>query len=373
MRTEQIPLPAPAPGHQRALTVHHFGEGARKAYLHAGLHADEWPGMLVLQHLMERLIELEAQGQLKERIVVVPYANPVGLNQRLFGNTLGRFDAITGQNFNRGMDIDADELLARVKDQLGDDGTANDRVMRDALHELAGEATTDFETQALHRAILQQSLDANLVFDLHCDDVALPHLFYGDHQREMGRQLGDCLGFPVRLEEDVRGIVAFDGTHTQPWVKVAEATGKPFADPCFAVTLELRGKSDVNDELARRDAEGILLFLEQQGYVSASGAEPQAQSQETVAINVDQVKVVPAETNGLVVYHRQLGEQVDAGDHLADIVLLDRDRPERVAVTAPTGGTLFARTQRYLVYPGASVAMIASNERQIQPGKQLTF
>ena len=373
MRTERVPLPAPAPGHTRALTVHHFGEGQRKAYLHAGLHADEWPGMLVLQHLMTRLIELEAQGQVKERIVVVPYANPVGMNQRLFNYTLGRFDGITGQNFNRGMAVDSEELLARVKDQLGDDAVANDQVMREALHQLAGEAAADYETQALHRAILGHSLDANLVFDLHCDDVALPHIFYGDHQRDIGRALGDCLGFPVRLEEDVRGTVAFDGTHTQPWVKVAEATGKPFDEPCCAVTLELRGSTDVSDELARQDAEGILAFLEQQGYVSASEAQPQPQSMDTVAINVDQVKVVRAEANGLVVYQRQLGERVEAGDHLADIVLLDRDRPERIAVTAPTSGTLFARTQRHLVYPGASVAMIASDERQIAPGKQLTF
>lgn len=373
MRTEQISLPASAPGHQRALTVHHFGEGRRKAYLHAGLHADEWPGMLVLQHLMTRLTELEAQGQVKEHIVVVPFANPVGMNQRLFGYIMGRFDAVTGQNFNRGMAIDLDELLTLVQEKLTDDAEANDQVMRTALTQQAGEATADYETQALHRAILQQSLDANLVFDLHCDDVALPHIFYGDHQREQGRRLGDCLGFPVRLEEDVRGTVAFDGTHTQPWVKVAEATGKPFADPCFAVTLELRGNTDVNDALAQRDAEGILAFLEQEGYVSASLAQPQPQSERTVAINVDRVKVVRAETSGLVVYHRQLGERIESGDHLADIVLLDRARPERLAVTAPASGTLFARTQRYLVYPGASIAMIASDERQIKPGKQLTF
>ncbi|WP_167856018.1 succinylglutamate desuccinylase/aspartoacylase family protein [Natronospirillum operosum] len=373
MRTDKIKLPAPAPGHDRALTVHHFGTGERKAYLHAGLHADEWPGLLVLQHLLQRLIELEAQGQVKESIVLVPYANPVGMNQRLFGYVPGRYDAVTGQNFNRGMSIDSTALLDQVRDRLGDDATTNDRIMRETLHEMAQNSGGEHEIQALHRALLSQSLDAHLMLDLHCDDEALPHVFYGDHQRETGRQLADCLGYPVRLEEDVRGIVAFDGTHTQPWVKVAEATGAPFAEPCFAATLELRGSTAVSDELARRDADGILAFLEQQGYITGVRAEPQPQEHDTVAINVDQVRVVKSEANGIVTYHRQLGEHLQAGDHFADIVLLDQDKPERIAITAPTSGMLFTRTVDYLVYPGSTLGMIASDKRQIEPGRQLSF
>ncbi|MCH8550314.1 MAG: M14 family metallopeptidase [Natronospirillum sp.] len=373
MHTERIELPAPAPGHTRALTVHTLGSGPRKAYLQAALHADEWPGLLVLQHVLERLIKLEQAGKLLQRIVIVPYANPVGMNQRLFGYVPGRFDAVTGQNFNRGMSVDPDAVLEKVREQLGSDAEHNDRVMRETLHQMALDNRGDYEIQALHSALLSQSLDANIMLDLHCDDEALPHVFYGDHQRETGKSLGDCLGFPVRLEEDVRGVVAFDGTHTQPWVKVAEATGAPFAEPCFAATLELRGSTAVSDELARRDAEGILAFLEQQGYLSDSGASPQPQAHDTVAVNVDQVKVIKAADNGLITYRKDMGERVEKGEHIGDIVLLDRDTPERVPVTAPATGFLFTRTVDYLVYPGSTLGMIASDERQIEPGQQLSF
>ncbi len=373
MHTEHIRLPAPAPGHDRTLAVHTLGNGPRKAYLQAALHADEWPGLLVMQNLLERLIPLEAAGHVHERIVMVPYANPVGMNQRLFGYVPGRFDATTGQNFNRGMSLDPDQVLKRVRDRLGGNGTDNDQALRTVLHEMALESCGEYEIQALHSTLLSHSLDAHLMLDLHCDDEALPHVFYGDHQRETGRQLGNCIGFPVRLEEDVRGIVAFDGTHTQPWVKVAEATGAPFAEPCFAATLELRGSTAVSDDLARRDAEGILAFLEQQGYISNSGAEPQAQDHETVAINVDQVRVLKANHNGVVTYQKAMGERVEAGDTVAEIVLLDRDSPERVPVHAPASGFLFTRTQDYLVYPGSSLGMIACDERQIEPGRQLSF
>lgn len=373
MKTTRIPLPPPAPGHDRHLTVHEFGQGEHKAYLQAGLHADEWPGMLTLQHLMTRLTDLEAAGRIRQRIMLVPYANPLGLNQRLFGKLPGRFDVVTGQNFNRGMAIDSDELIERVGARLGDDGAENDRMVRAVLRELVGERTPAYEIEWLHKTLLGLSLDATVMLDLHCDDDALPHVFYGSHQQALGARLGDCLGYPIRLEEDVRGIVAFDGTHTQPWVRLAEATDKPFERPCFAATLELRGQKDVRDDLAKRDAEGVLAFLEATGFIRDSGAEAQWQSHPTTAVNVDQVKVVSATANGLVAYRTELGSEVRTGDHLADIVVLDADGPKRIPVTAPTSGVFFSRTQNYLVYPGASLGMIASDESHIEPGRQLSF
>lgn len=373
MHTTRLPLPAPAPGHQRFLTVHEFGQGEHKAYLQAGLHADEWPGLLTIQILLEQLQALDAAGQITQRIVVVPYANPVGLNQRLFGKFPGRFDATTGQNFNRGMAIDSDELIDRLSGQLGDDAAANDQTVRAELRRLVTEKAADYEIDALHKALLSQSLDATVVLDLHCDDAALPHLFYGNHQNDIGSQLADCLGFPVRLEEDVRGTVAFDGSHTQPWVRVASAFDTPLDRPCFAATLELRGRQDVNETFARRDAQGILAFLERQGFVRNSGAQAQASELglSPTTINVDQVKVVRSNSNGLVVYRRELGEHIRQGDHLADVVLLDGEGAQREAVYAPADGLLFGRTQSYIAYPGSQLAMIATQHRQIKPGTQL--
>jgi predicted deacylase len=358
---------------QRKLTVHEYGSGPRKAYLQAGLHADEWPGLLTLQHLMTRLDALEKAGDILQRIVIVPYANPVGMNQRLFGKFPGRFDATTGQNFNRGMSLSTGAITHRIGHLLDEDAQQNDLRMRSALCQLVSEKSAGYEIEALHKALLSQSIDAHLMLDLHCDDNALPHVFYGDHQPKTGQLLSDCLGFAIRLEEDVRGTVAFDGTHTQPLVTLAENTGKPFAEACFAATVELRGQKDVSDELARRDAEGLLAFLELQGFIANSEAKAQPQEGDTLSINVDQVKVISAPTNGLVVYHRALGDWVAAGDTLAEIVLLDSNRPERVTVAAPTSGRLFSQTHTFLASPGSSIGMIASKDQHITPGTQLSY
>lgn len=373
MKTTHLPLPSPAPGMQRHLTIHEYGSGPRKAYLQAGLHADEWPGLLTLQHLMTRLEALEQAGHIHQHIVIVPFANPVGMNQRLFGKFPGRFDATTGQNFNRGMSLSIGALTHRVGHLLGPDAEQNDLQLRAAMRQLVAEKSGHYEIEALHKALLSQSIDAHLMLDLHCDDNALPHVFYGDHQRPTGTLLADSMGFAIRLEEDVRGTVAFDGSHTQPWITLAENTGKPFAEPCFAATIELRGQKDVSDALARRDAEGLLVFLEQQGFISNSNAVAQPQEGKTLGINVDQVKVITSPANGLVVYHQSLGDWVKAGDLLAEIVLLDSNHPERLTVAAPTSGRLFSKTDTFLTSPGASIGMIASKDQQIQPGTQLSY
>lgn len=70
-------LPWSACGTQRTLSLFRFGNGPRKAYIQASLHADELPGMRVAVALKSRLAELEAQGRLKGVIELVPLANPI--------------------------------------------------------------------------------------------------------------------------------------------------------------------------------------------------------------------------------------------------------------------------------------------------------
>lgn len=86
-------LPSATPGTQRVVKAHHFGElGSRpKIYLQAGLHADEWPGFLVLNTLIKKLIKADEKGLIKGEIIIVPVANPIGLGQNFHGYIPGRF------------------------------------------------------------------------------------------------------------------------------------------------------------------------------------------------------------------------------------------------------------------------------------------
>ncbi len=93
-RVERLPLGAGTPGTRREVLVHRFGaaDARPKAYFQAALHADEIPAILVAHHLIRRLAEAEAEGLIEGEVVVVPFANPIGLDQHLNATHLGRHD-----------------------------------------------------------------------------------------------------------------------------------------------------------------------------------------------------------------------------------------------------------------------------------------
>ena len=125
--TIHIDLPAPAPGVQRTLTVHRYGQsGARpRVYVQAALHADEIPGLLVAQHLLLGLEQAHCEGRIIGEIVVVPVANPIGLSQHLNGRLLGRFDFESTGNFNRGFPDLTGPALDQVRGELSPDLATN--------------------------------------------------------------------------------------------------------------------------------------------------------------------------------------------------------------------------------------------------------
>ena len=373
MAFEKIKLPTASVGNQAYIYLHRFGpSGGKKVYIQAGLHADEHPGLLVAQHLLRHLQQLDQQGRLNAEIVLVPFANPIGLRQRSFGHVIGRCDWHTGQNFNRNMAINTDQVMASLAECFGDDLAANDHLMRAGLKHLVRQRTDDFEINSLHKTLLLHSIDAHYVLDLHCDDVALPHVFYGVHQPEKGAALANAMGFAICLEEDVTGTVAFDGTHTQPWVNIEKHLNRQvFSQPCFAATLELRGTRDVSPALAEQDCLGILDFLTHESLIDR---QPTAQkSVELKRLGVDQVKMVRASTSGIVTYRAKLGDTLTVNEPFADLVLLDSPTAKSVPILAPCNGYLFSTTGHYFTTKGDTIAMLATNELQNKAGTQLAF
>src|SRR5690606_29134630 len=81
-RTERfLEMPPAAPGTLRLLKAITYGRPDARpvAYLQAGLHADELPGMMVLHKLGKLLDAIDANDGITGHIVIVPVANPIGL------------------------------------------------------------------------------------------------------------------------------------------------------------------------------------------------------------------------------------------------------------------------------------------------------
>jgi len=252
MQAETHELQQSSPGTRRSISCLRYGGSAGPVvYLQAGLHADEMPGVLVLQHLLPLLDAAEAAGHITGEIRVVPVANPLGLSQWAFQRPLGRLEAETLHNFNRGFP----DLAALAGDHLKERLTGNSQSNVGAIREVFREvlrvelASARSEMREMQLTLLKWSCDADVVLDLHCDHFAVLHIYTSPARPDVTSLLCRSVGARLALLESVSGGNAFDEAHTAPWLHLSERFGSdfPIPSPCFATTLEYRGQFDVDD------------------------------------------------------------------------------------------------------------------------------
>ena len=363
-RVEYLPLAISSLGTRRQLSVHRFGAaGARpKAYLQAALHADELPGVLVAQHLLRRLIAADAAGAIRGEIVVVPMANPIGLDQQLLGRHLGRFDIASGENFNRHYPMLADAVAAEVGNDLGADAGANVALIRAAMLRALARDEPSAELPWLRNRLMRLAVDADLVLDLHCDQDALLHIYTGSHLWPAVADLAADLGCRACLLADESGDDPFDEAFSGVWWRLAERfAGKATipTDACLSATIEWRGQADVDDALAAGDADGLYRFLSRRRLIAGAPVPlPPPLCEGTPLAAVD---VVRSPVPGIILYHLPLGAAVRSGDLVAEVIdptAADPAEPRR-ELRSRTEGLLFARSVDRLARPGQSVAKIA--------------
>ena len=358
MHTDILALAPPAPGIQPTLKLHRFGQpGARpKVSIQAALHADEVPGLLVAQQLREQLQVLEAAGQLLGEVQLVPYANPLGLAQHPLGQHQGRFDLGDGLNFNRFHP----ELAAAAGDALqgllGSDAAQNVRLIQAALRAAAQQLHSVSTTQDLKHKLVALAIDSDIVLDLHCDSQAVMHLYALTPHAELAAELGALLGAHAVLLATHSGDSPFDEACSRPWLQLAERFAPlPVPPACFCVTVELRGEADTSHHLARQDAAAIIEFLRRRGVVGGQPAPlPAPLCQPTPLAGSEPVTAPCA---GVVVFHCEPGDVIQAGDAVADVV--DIDSGQVHTLHAQSSGVLYARIATRWATPGKRLCKIA--------------
>lgn len=359
MRTETVPLSGPSPGTTRVLTRHHWGqEGSRpKVYLQGGLHADEMPGPLALYHLMRMLDVAEAEGRLRGHVVVVPLANPIGLSEWLLHKPVGRRDLEGAHNFNRGYPDLAALTGDALEGQLGNDPEANIATIRAAFATALAGAKIETEVDELRIRLMAASHDADIVLDLHCDHRAVMHFYASSARPEITDLLGRCTGSVIALIEDVSGGNAFDEAHTAPWRALRNRFGDRVPQPCFSTTLEYRGQGDVSDEIALRDAEGLMALLAGAG-VLTGGPTPVHGPAEDLPLAGAVEFMAPI--GGIVSWITRPGDRVSEGQVLGHVT--DAAARRRVEIRAPTTGILFRQELWTSCLKGQGLCHVAGRE-----------
>ncbi len=329
------------PGLTYSFPVYRFAgrrRGAPRAYLQAALHGDELPGTVALDRLMERLRQADAEGRIAGPITVVPAANPIGRSQELFGAAQGRFHLGTRTNFNRDF-----PLLAKPDIGL-----------------LPVPEIPESADQRLKRRLLELSIGADIVLDLHCDDEGLPYLYAPS---ALWPAMSDCaaaLGVEAVVLWDGPGGGAFEEAAIHPYLQSAAAGAG--LERLVVTTVEYRGVLDVDAELALRDGEGLYRLLAGRGVVDDPQIGPAGAYAKPV-VPIGHVEMVATPVAGAVLYAVKPGDQVAAGELLATVVHAPGEPDGRLEIRAPQAGFVLTRRSVRVLPAGANLLKLAGVAR----------
>lgn len=360
MQIKQHELLAAVPGTARRIHSFHYGpaDAGGKIYIQSSLHADELPGMLVLWHLKRRLAELEVAGLLRKPIVLVPVANPAGLEQVLMDVPQGRFDNDSRENFNRSfLDVSqqvGDAVAAGLTDRLDD----NLELIRSTLLQVLASQVPTTQLQSLRLVLQTLACDADIVLDLHCDFEAVQHLYLSPDFWTQVEPLARYLGAKACFMAKDAGGRSFDECFTLFWAQMQARFPGRFARPGFAVTVELRGVIDVSHELAGQDCQGLINYLTHVGAIDADAPPlPPLLNRPTPLAGVEPL-ISPV--GGLIVFCAQVGDYLAAGQVVAEIIDPVTDRVTTVACIRE--GLLYVRSLRRMATAGMPIAHVAGVE-----------
>lgn len=360
-----LDLPGDAPGHATTLYWYTVGpeDAETKVHLQAALHADEQPGTMAIHHLLPMLRDADVAGKLRARFVIFPSVNPLGLATRVLRRHIGRYDLETGVNYNRRWP----DLHAAIADalpgKLGPNAKANIANIRAAVGEWIDVQRPVTAIQKLRLHVLKSAHDADIVLDLHCDDESLMHIFTSPDLMPGLQDLADQMGVAATLTAEDSGGGSFDEVLPNLYRKAQRANpGSPIPIACEAATLEYRGQADTHDALGQTDAQGLFNFFVGRGLVDLPAVAPASKAPGPTPFEA--TEVLRTSAPGLLAYRVELGQTVQAGDVVADLIAMDG--PEafvgRTPIRAGTDGFILSRASAKFAVAGSAVAKIVGTK-----------
>jgi len=356
-----------APGLQTELNYFRIGpkNASQKVFMQAALHADEQPGIMVLHHLLPMLKQADSNGLLNAQFVIFPMVNPLGMSDLGFGQHQGRFNRVTGVNFNRQWPDLFQVVNEQVTDKLTDDPDENIHIVRIEIKSWLKKATPITAIQQQQHIVIQEAFDADFVLDLHCDNDALAHIFSVPQSSDIMQSLSDWMGAAAMLMAEESGGNSFDEVWSTLWLKLADAyPDKPIPLACHSATLEYRGRFDVFDSINLDDAERLYGFLQTQNLIQGEPIRPQPPTS-AKSTDLAATEFAKAGDAGLLAYKVELGDMVKKGDVLADLIALNGEGAfsKRTPILAGTDGMVLSRKVHKYVRPGSTIAKIVGTEK----------
>lgn len=310
----------------RLKTLFKTKEHQPSIYIQANMHGAEVQGNAVIFQLLELLKNIELKGD----VTLVPYANPVGCNHKNGEYTLGRFDPITGVNWNRmyhyneqgvapfvdkHINSTLEDIEAAFKSQLVSE------IDQKLNHSAYGLTTGQRIAYQLQRLAHQ----ADYVLDLHTGPISSKHLYCPVYAQESVKYFD--IPHTIFIPNLFDG--ALDEATQCPWWTLQtqyEARGRNISLSNGKLnkesfTVELGSQEQIDLDVAKQDALSILSYLNHKGIISDEQYQPKTMTR--YVCDLKDYKAFYAPMGGMVDYLAEFGQPLAAGQPLARILRMD--------------------------------------------------
>ena len=324
-------------------------------YIQSAVHAAEMQGSAVIHKLINQLKDLT----LKAEFVLVPNCNPFGRTQRAGEYLQGRFDATTGNNWNRFYhynENDVEEFFNSLPEEQLFKLTGGDEVelIRGFKSFLADKLTQKLENpwgvntaQFLNTTLQSMATEADLVLDLHTGPSSTRHIYSPVFLAESATlfNIENIISIPTKFAG------ALDEASFTPWCYLAEklaGLGIQLKYRVKAFTVELGSQENICLNQALEDSAGILNYLQHAGFID--GFEP-LKLTEIHTTPLENYRTLYSKHAGMVEYIAKAGEKVKKGQVIARVLnSLQFENGKGIAeITSPEDGYII------LHYPSAAV------------------
>lgn len=322
-----------------------------KVYIQSSIHGAEVQGNVVIYHLIQQLQQADTCGE----IILVPNCNPVGSNLKSGEYTLGRFDPVNGQNWNRAYYYDpgqVEEFAAKVKatDSIEEIKHQFRQYIKQEIDQVLARPWGVGLAQQLNLKLQRFAFDADIVIDLHNGPVSTRHIYVPEYARASAHYFN--IPHVILIPNQFAG--ALDEATFCPWWTLSTLLAQRFPKQQWdfnveAFTLEMGSQEVIDFHSGEYDAQGIL------SYLSYKQAFPQALAQpddiKRYGVWLKDYQVLYSPQGGITEYIAKPGQHIKQGTPLARILNVDELDNDRAVTTLTAQCDLIP----ILHFPSASI------------------
>lgn len=275
----KIPLRTLLNGDKLHLTYFHFkgkSKDAPKVYIQANVHGAELQGNQVILNLIEEFKNKRPLGD----VVIVPQANPYGVNQKIGEYTYGRFDPTTGENWNRNyyyFDQEIESFFEKSKYLNWDKLKVKFKKYYQSLLNMKQKESDVWGMsygKKLALILQKMAFSADIVLDLHTGPDSAEHLYVADYAFNDGKKLN----FPLNIIIPTDFAGAMDECFSAPWSKLFKLyqehhnTNEKLNQ--FSYTVELGSQEEIDSKSGLSQTDRILNYLNSHKVISLKDERP---------------------------------------------------------------------------------------------------